>query len=1032
MDYKYFLSLDGVTADLSNQSLVDLTQPPVSIGNHVHISPDNMYCFISAKKSVNSSSDGDVFVYSYDTSSKSWTYMTSLHSILTAVSPATAFANHEGGSGVYSAKFGQVVTCNQDATFAYVGIPGFRTTNVSHGAVAIFQRSGSTWSFYEFITNKNTNGDQVLSHHGFGSSLAISGGTSASLFVGTNKNSYNESNVYLFELNQVDNTYTRNPNFNIKPSSTGIPANSNFGSELACNDNGTRLFVGSHNFGRTVDSKTLYTGDVHIYQYANSSWSLLQSVYSIVNANASGASIANGAKIGDKITIDSSGNHLVFSTKLTVSGKYGMIYYLQYNSSTQLFEYKQHKQSPVFNTSTSPFGESISMSKDGNYLLVSGLNKNVFLYQYDDSLYWKPNTRVNQSILSYIDASSNEYTDTSVLDNFANSVSLSSNGKFMVMGIMNYRYTLPAFSNSKITGQAFILKAKGFQTIDSFDDMEHGYNVTVSLSATSNGSGSATYSDPTASTLTNTIYTLQNNNSSVKLIGIGSTPLRVIFPEDADYLATSKMITVTGRPVDQYFDYVAAIDSQGFIGVGQTSGILMNVRNAENNELSSLTATMTISGDSIVYDPIHKEFEGVKVGVSTVTFSQSGDLYHSGILNDVTLTYDVQVGWSSAYPSDYNTGYTPSSEGLDFVDQEAIDSSPDVNSIGEKITFGMAKKEGIKDIIYNIPLPSTEKDRANELRRTTLKRTTGSPFTIEIKDISNSTVDYMAVTLRDSSTIDEQYKKMSIQNRTTINSLENLTDLFQIEKFKSAGGGDYVKETESYVTIRMYHPHDNLIVYHIDDDENVVEVNTSNFPDSSIQRDNDTNYWYVKMPFSTGVGGTSVNPSGVVCFARNTLVETDQGEVKIQCINSNYHTIDNEHILGVTRSYNTDGLIICIEKDAFGKNKPNRDMYVSHYHKIQDNDGKYRRVHELMKKYSHKMLVVPHGDRVLFNILCDKYISYKVNGCRVESLHPNDDVAKLYRNILWNPKYNASDRNLLIRIYDKKMENMQSKMKLLK
>ena len=57
-------------------------------------------------------------------------------SVLTLVlwvefSPAIAFANHEGASGVYSAKFGQVVTCNQDLTFVYVGIPGFRTTNLN-------------------------------------------------------------------------------------------------------------------------------------------------------------------------------------------------------------------------------------------------------------------------------------------------------------------------------------------------------------------------------------------------------------------------------------------------------------------------------------------------------------------------------------------------------------------------------------------------------------------------------------------------------------------------------------------------------------------------------------------------------------------------------------------------------------------------------------------------------------------------------------------------------------------------------------
>ena len=45
MDYKYYPSLDGVTLDLSNQSLVDLTTPPVNIGKNVYINARRNTCF---------------------------------------------------------------------------------------------------------------------------------------------------------------------------------------------------------------------------------------------------------------------------------------------------------------------------------------------------------------------------------------------------------------------------------------------------------------------------------------------------------------------------------------------------------------------------------------------------------------------------------------------------------------------------------------------------------------------------------------------------------------------------------------------------------------------------------------------------------------------------------------------------------------------------------------------------------------------------------------------------------------------------
>jgi len=999
MDYKYYSSLDGVTLDLSNQSLVDLTTPPVNIGKNVYINPDGTHVFISSGKSINSTYNGDVFVYVYDSSTKTWSYQTSFYNLV--YSNSTLFQSHEGNTGANPANFGKIVITNDDATIAYIGIPGFRQSNLDCGAVAIVERTNTTWSFVDFIINRNSSGDPIQAHQGFGSALAFGG---SSLFVGTStNNSYSNAGVFLYSISGT--TYTKDDTFDIKPS--GTPSNSNFGTTLACSSDGTRLFVGSDYYAQ-VGSTTTYPGDVHIFFLISGTWTLIQSCYSIVVDSAIGA-VANGADIGKQVSIDSTGNKLVFSTSISSGGsKHGVVYYLEHynDGSNDSYVLKQSLISPVFNTSAKKFGESLFMSSNGNYLAIGALYTNVNLYHYDPVSFWQTNETISQSIKD--DISSDEYTYTS-LDKYANSVCLSSDGKLMALGIVEYRYNNPG--SGQITGQAFVYFAKGLQTITSFEDLDHGYDVTVSLTSTSNGSGNPSYYDPEASTMTNTIYQFVMNATKVKIIGIGPKALAVQYPEDETYVETQKIVQVIGRPVDQHIDYTDAISTQGYIGIGQTSGLIFEVRNSESNGLSKLAASMTITGDSVIYDPVKKEIEGVKLGISTVTLSQPGDAYYKAAV-PITLTYDVSTNWSGAYP--YTPGYTLTEGGMTFGDQDGLDISPLDNTIEEKIGFGLSKKDAIETTTYNIPL--LEKERTNELKRTMLKRDMGT-FKMEIKDVSG--VDYMAVSLHDVSKISTFYDKLKGEDGIRIVHLENKTDFFQIEKYKEVGG-DYVKNTTDYVSLRLYHPHDTLVVYHIDEaGTTMTEVTTENFPESSILREHSaSDYWYVKMPFSTGIGGTESVPNGVVCFRKHSIVECDQGPVEIQDIDRTYHTIQNRPIVSVTRSRNLEGKILYIPKDTFKKNYPNRDTYVSYLHKIK-HGGVYTRAIDLYSLYPDQIEIMNYqGD--LYNILLGGHHSVCINGLTVETLYPNDDVAKLYRNIITNGKYSAMNKRDMIQLYNKK------------
>lgn len=983
MDYKYVKSLYGVTKDLSNNSKINIGTAVLNIGKTVYLSPDGSYCFIGADKSSTSSNNGDVFVYKYDSAVRSWDYKDNLASY-------ASLSNHQNTT---VANFGHAIISNYDGSIVYVGIPGYTTSNVTHGAVQVFSRSGESWSSSAFIENKNSDNALILANQRFGSTIALGG---SNLFIGTKtSNSYANSDVLLYN----STTYAKDHNFSIKP--TNSYANSNFGSSLACDASGTTLFVGSDYFGRQVGESVYYTGDVHIFTY-DVSWSQLQNCYSDIKNNHSNA-IATGAGIGNSVVCSADGKKLAFSTSLFVSSKYGIVFYFEYNPTTQRYDFKKRLISPNYNVLNNPFGEALSMSKDGNHMAITMRNKNVYMYQYNQYGYWKPYDKITQSIVE--DISGVEYVKTSVIDSFGNSISLSYDGRFMALGAKEYRYNEPYISSGNRTGQAIIMYGKKFQTIENFENMQFGYSVPIELEATTNGTKPAIYFDPELP-FVNTIYSFVNP-AKIKIIGIGPKALGVKFEEDLDFIETKKIVIVGGMPAMQNIFYDGATS---VIGIGQKSGLIFESRYAETNETTPLTVTMTISGDSIIYDPITSEFEGIKLGTSKVTLSQSGDLYHHPAI-PVEITYDVSNAWTTSYPSGYDQTYVPTTDGLTFTDNETIESKPDKTTIQDKIGLGTSKRNALKKSIYSIPL--LEKNKMNELKRSMLKRD-GSVFQMEIKDISNN-IDYISVSLKDPSELTTEYTKIKPSHLDAIETLDNKTDLFQIEKYKKIDTNVYDKETDEYVTVRLYHPHDNLVVYHIDDTDNVKEVNETNFPDSSIQKDTNTDYWYVRMPFSTGIGGTSSTiTESVICFTKNTYIKTDQGEVKIQNINPTYHTIQHYPIVGITKTKNSLEKIICIEKNAISKNVPDKTLYISLNHMLNINN---KSVYAKNIVNGRTIYMTSHTG-LLYNVLMDKHIWISVHNCNVESLNPKDDNAIIHREVIWNEKYSNGEKMIFCKKFN--------------
>ena len=137
------------------------------------------------------------------------------------------------------------------------------------------------------------------------------------------------------------------------------------------------------------------------------------------------------------------------------------------------------------------------------------------------------------------------------------------------------------------------------------------------------------------------------------------------------------------------------------------------------------------------------------------------------------------------------------------------------------------------------------------------------------------------------------------------------------------------------------------------------------------------------------------------CFPGNTMIETDQEDIQIKDIDKDYHTINGKKIVAVTKIKlkKSQKVLIKINKDTFGTNQPFNDLYCTKAHKIYY-EGKLIRATDILKKNIDGVSEVEYENQNLYNILFEDYGSFKANNLIVESLNPNDKIAKLYRSLL--------------------------------
>jgi len=136
-----------------------------------------------------------------------------------------------------------------------------------------------------------------------------------------------------------------------------------------------------------------------------------------------------------------------------------------------------------------------------------------------------------------------------------------------------------------------------------------------------------------------------------------------------------------------------------------------------------------------------------------------------------------------------------------------------------------------------------------------------------------------------------------------------------------------------------------------------------------------------------------------ICFPAGTPIQTDQGEILIEQIDSNIHTINNKKIIGLTKICSIDDFLVCFEKDSLEKNVPSKQTIISKHHGIYYN-GKFLEAQYFLpqapavKKFDNVHKIKCNG-QILYNIIAE-HDRVMVNNLECETLNPNNETLKLY------------------------------------
>jgi hypothetical protein len=135
-----------------------------------------------------------------------------------------------------------------------------------------------------------------------------------------------------------------------------------------------------------------------------------------------------------------------------------------------------------------------------------------------------------------------------------------------------------------------------------------------------------------------------------------------------------------------------------------------------------------------------------------------------------------------------------------------------------------------------------------------------------------------------------------------------------------------------------------------------------------------------------------------ICFQEKTPIQTDQGIIPIEKIDSDVNTINNKKIVTITKTISQDKYLVCFEKDSLGVNYPTKSTTVSKQHKILYR-GKLIEAEKFLGHFADVKKAKYSGE-VLYNVLMEKHEVVRANNLLCETLDPQNIIAKLYNSCM--------------------------------
>ena len=153
-----------------------------------------------------------------------------------------------------------------------------------------------------------------------------------------------------------------------------------------------------------------------------------------------------------------------------------------------------------------------------------------------------------------------------------------------------------------------------------------------------------------------------------------------------------------------------------------------------------------------------------------------------------------------------------------------------------------------------------------------------------------------------------------------------------------------------------------------------------------------------------------------ICFHKDTLINTDQGECKIKDLTSK-HTIDNSKVIFLIKSENCPNQLVLIKKNAFQVDMPNQEILCTKNHIININN----KIQQISNFIDNKSIILVDNLDDVYNIIINNKKFINVNNVNMGVININNqELTKLKDYIEMLNKNENKDNNNDINNYNKK------------